>query len=65
MPAGNLNISVLTFLCCSMVCFLVLGLRRCFIGGELGGPALSRYGSAIILVLLWVIYVTVNVIKIS
>jgi len=63
-PAGNLEYSVLVFLCCSMVCFLVLLLRRCFVHGELGGPALTKYASALILVLLWVIYITLNTIKI-
>ena len=41
-----------------MVCFLVLGLRRCFIGGELGGEGVTRPFSAVILFSLWLIYVT-------
>jgi len=39
-PAGSLAFSVIMFISCSMGCFLVLVVRRCFIGGELGGPGL-------------------------
>lgn len=55
-PAGDLAFSVIVFLSCSMGCFLILGLRRACIGGELGGPPTSRYISAGLLVMLWVIY---------
>jgi len=41
-----------------MCCFLILGLRRYFVGGELGGEGPSRPFSAVLLFLLWVIYVT-------
>lgn len=56
-PPGSLSFSVIVFLSCSMVCFLVLGLRRCFIGGELGGDGLARPISAGILFALWFIYI--------
>ena len=56
-PPGSLSFSVIMFLCCSMVCFLVLGLRRCFVGGELGGEGLARPFSAVVLAALWLIYV--------
>ena len=36
-PPGSMSFSVVAFLSCSLVCFLILGLRRCFLGGELGG----------------------------
>lgn len=62
-PAGDLAFSVIIFICCSMVCFLILFLRRQFIGGELGGPALSRYASAICLVALWLIYIILCTLK--
>ena len=62
-PAGNLGYSVSVFLCCSMVCFLVLLLRRCFVHGELGGPKNTRNASAAILVGLWLTYVTLCWIK--
>jgi len=62
-PAGDLAFSVVVFLSCSMVCYLILALRRCFIHGELGGPANTRNASAAILVGLWVIYIILCTIK--
>ena len=56
-PPGSMSFSVIVFLCCSMVCFLILGLRRCCLGGELGGDGCARPFSAFILFLLWIIYV--------
>lgn len=58
-PPGSMSFSVVMFLSCSMVCFLILGLRRCCVGGELGGAKGSchRTLSAIILFSLWLIYV--------
>lgn len=52
-----MSFSVIVFLCGSMMCFLILGLRRCCLDGELGGPQTARYLSAILLFLMWVIYV--------
>lgn len=37
--------------------------RRCVIGGELGGPKASAYASAVALVGLWVLYITLSIIK--
>ena len=56
-PAGNLAFSVMLFLITSTICFIILGLRRFFLGGELGGPVVVKYISSMILFLLWVIYV--------
>lgn len=56
-PPGSLSFSVVMFLSCSMVCFLILLLRRCCLGGELGGEGCSRPLSAAILFLLWLVYV--------
>lgn len=60
-PAGALGFSVLLFLCTSMVCFLVIVLRRICIGGELGGPWCSKILSVILLVSLWLIYIVVSI----
>lgn len=62
-PPGSLTFSVSVFLACSLVCFFILGLRRCIIGGELGGPKASRNLSGFILIGLWVTYVTVLSLK--
>lgn len=56
-PPGSMSFSVIMFLSCSMVCFLILGLRRCCVGGELGGEGCARNFSAFILFCLWLIYV--------
>ena len=56
-PPGSMSFSVIMFISCSLVCFLILGLRRVCIGGELGGSGIIRPISAGILFLLWVIYV--------
>lgn len=56
-PPGSMSFSVIMFLSCSMVCFLILGLRRCIIGGELGGEGCARPFSAVILFCLWLVYV--------
>lgn len=59
-PAGNLGFSVIMFLSCATCCFMVLIGRRCVIGAELGGPAGSRYCTATICVVLWLIYIIMN-----
>jgi len=56
-PAGALGFNCIVFLCCACTCFFVLGVRRCAIGGELGGPAFSRCVSACVLVGLWLTYI--------
>jgi solute carrier family 8 (sodium/calcium exchanger) len=56
-PPGNLAFSVALFLGTSSLCFLILGLRRATLGGELGGPKGVKYLSSFILFLLWVTYV--------
>jgi Ca2+/Na+ antiporter len=55
-PPGTLGFSVILFISVSLACFIVLIVRRIFIGGELGGPKNSRYASAIFLFFLWIIY---------
>jgi len=47
----------------SICCFILLIFRRIFIGGELGGPKASKYASAVILVLLWFIYIIFSSLK--
>lgn len=62
-PAGDLAFSVMLFLITSVLCFMVLGVRRYALGGELGGPKGSRYFSAFLCVSLWVIYTTFSTLK--
>ena len=56
-PPGSMSFSVILFLSCSVICFIILGLRRYFLQGELGGYGISRPVSATLLFLLWVIYI--------
>jgi hypothetical protein len=51
------------FLITSIICFLILIARRKIIGGELGGPKASAYGSAFCMFLLWLIYVIFSSLK--
>ena len=62
-PAGDLAFSVMLFLITSVCCFIVLIGRRIVIGGELGGPKASAYLSAIILFLLWAVYILFSTLK--
>jgi solute carrier family 8 (sodium/calcium exchanger) len=61
--AGSLTFSVLIFTICSFICFTVIFMRRYmkwFGGGELGGPALQKWGTSILFVLLWLIYLVLS-----
>ena len=56
-PPGSMSFSVIMFLACSLICFIILALRRVVVGGELGGEGPVRPVSAAILFFLWLIYV--------
>ena len=56
-PAGELAFSVFVFLIVAILCFIILILRRCFIGGELGGPTNSKWASAILCIFLWGLFI--------
>lgn len=64
-PAGEVAYSVYVFLICALLCFAILIARRIIIGGELGGPKLSRYLSFWILTLLWCIYIVMSILNAS
>jgi len=64
-PAGDLAFSVIIFTICCLICIFVLILRRCVVGGELGGPKGSKMASGIFLMLIWVIYVILSSLKIT
>jgi hypothetical protein len=59
-PSKGLDLSVALFLVCSLIALALLILRRIFCKGELGGGKCGRTVSAIILVGLWLMYVTVS-----
>ena len=60
MPAGNLGFSVILFTSCAVIAIILLIVRRFVAGAELGGPPVFKYISAVILVLLWGIYVLLS-----
>jgi solute carrier family 8 (sodium/calcium exchanger) len=62
-PAGTLAFSVAVFLGVAIICFMILIARRCFIGGELGGPTTSKYASGCVLFFLWFIYILMSTLQ--
>ena len=60
-PAGDLGYSVSVFCACSTVCLSVLVLRRSALGGELGGPPLTKWLSFLLFVGLWFVYIYLSV----
>lgn len=61
LPTADITFALVLFLACSVICFMVLGLRRLIIGGELGGPKVSRVFSAIVMFFLWGAFITLNI----
>ena len=55
----TLGFSVSLFVICSILCFLLLFIRRRCLGAELGGPFVPKVLSAAFLILIWLFYVTV------
>jgi len=63
-PSGDMSLAVTLFLITSVICFLLLGIRRKCVGGELGGAAKSKYLSALYLCFLWVVFVIILSMKV-
>lgn len=64
-PSKGLAFSVFMFLIVAVVCFIILVGRRILIGGELGGPPVSRTLSCILCCALWAIYIVMSIIDAS
>jgi len=62
-PSKGLGFTVGVFLVVAVVCFMILVARRIFIGGELGGPTVSKYVSATICISLWFIYIIASIVQ--
>lgn len=62
-PAGNLSFSVTVFSITAVTCILMLLIRRKVYGGELGGPAFASKRDAIIMVMLWFVYIILSIMK--
>jgi len=61
--AGSLTFSVTVYTICAFTAIVILYARRKFCGGELGGPKMAAWVTAIGLVFLWVIYVALSIWK--
>lgn len=64
MPSGDLAFSVMLFLITAVFCFMILIIRRKAFGGELGGPYKSKVFSAILMVILWVVYLLFSILQV-
>jgi len=62
-PAGDLGFSVGVFTFSALCCLLLLAARRKFLGCELGGPALWKALSALLLLCLWLFYIVLSVLS--
>ncbi|XP_060062808.1 sodium/calcium exchanger 2-like [Ylistrum balloti] len=63
-PSGNLTQSVIIFTILGFLCIVVLILRRKFVGGELGGAnPYIKWGSSILLLVFWFIYILLSSLK--
>lgn len=61
---GDLGFSVGLFTGLAVLCILTLIARRIKYGGELGGPQIPKVLTAVFMVILWIIYVTVSAVNI-
>ncbi|XP_077863706.1 sodium/calcium exchanger 3-like [Saccoglossus kowalevskii] len=55
----NLDLAVTVFTSVGGACLIILIVRRKLVGGELGGPKLSKWLSGILLVMLWIVYIII------
>uniref|UniRef100_A0A7S1JYZ2 Calx-beta domain-containing protein n=1 Tax=Vitrella brassicaformis TaxID=1169539 RepID=A0A7S1JYZ2_9ALVE len=62
-PAGSLGFSVMVFTILALACIVLLAVRRSKLGGELGGPKVSKLTGAAILVSFWVAYLALSSLK--
>ncbi|XP_052770198.1 sodium/calcium exchanger 2-like isoform X2 [Mya arenaria] len=64
-PAGNLGFSVTVFTICALVTVAIIFARRyiSFFGGELGGPAVPKMVTGVVLVFIWILYVILSALQ--
>lgn len=60
---GSLGFSVLLYCICAFICAAVLMLRRVYIGGELGGPAIPKTLTVIFFISLWLFYLIMSILE--
>jgi len=60
-PAEKLGFTIIVFVFCSVIVFVILTGRRVIVGGELGGPMKSKVITGGICFLLWGIYLILSI----
>ncbi|XAR61343.1 hypothetical protein NMG60_11035020 [Bertholletia excelsa] len=63
--AEGLSFSLLVFFSTSVGCVAVLVLRRCTLGGELGGPRMWAWVTSTYFMLLWLIFIVLSSLRVS
>mmetsp|Transcript_59435 Transcript_59435/g.192177 ORF Transcript_59435/g.192177 Transcript_59435/m.192177 type:complete len:729 (-) Transcript_59435:322-2508(-) len=63
--SGDLTFGVVVFTVGALIAFVLIHLRRSFIGGELGGPYMSKVMSSLLLALLWLFYIGLSIWKVK
>lgn len=63
--AEDVAFSVMVFTVNALACLVVIGIRREFYGGELGGPSDPKACSSFLLILLWVSYIGLSMWKVE
>jgi len=62
-PSETLGFSVIVFVVVAIIAILILVIRRCMFGGELGGSQTGRSVSALLLTSLWFIYIVMSILQ--
>merc|ERR1711871_1722583 len=60
---GDVSYSVLVYTIMATICVCILFVRRFAFGAELGGPAVPRMLTSIILVAMWIVYIVLSAIE--
>ncbi|OXA63305.1 Sodium/calcium exchanger 1 [Folsomia candida] len=53
---GSLTFETVILACVSLMAIVLLFVRRCTLGGELGGQTFSKYTTSVVLVFMWLVY---------
>lgn len=57
---GHIALALTSLFAISSVAYIILGFRRWVEGGELGGHKSLRIGSAAVLILIWIAFISLN-----
>lgn len=58
-PAGDVAFAVAVYMPTAVVCLCLLYYKRVRCGGELGGQGFWRLGAAVLLTLLWILFMVI------